>query len=261
MIDALPLLIDTHVHLDASPLKERLEEEVRRARQAGIGHFVIPGVRREGWRQILEIARAVEGAWAAPGLHPQAAGEWGPDGERELQQFLYDPKVAAVGEIGLDALLPSPPLDLQEKVFRAQLRLAVAAGRPVLIHCRKATERLLQILREEKAERVGGIFHGFSGSLETALAGVRLGFAVGVGGIVTYPNARRLPEIVQKLPPEWLVLETDAPDLAPHPHRGGDNRPAWLTLVAAKVAELRGCSLEETARVTTENARRILMIG
>jgi TatD DNase family protein len=194
-------------------------------------------------------------------MHPLAAGEWCPECERELQQLLVEPEVVAIGEIGLDALLPSPSLEMQEQVFRAQLRLAIAAGRPVLIHCRQATERLLRILHAEGAERVGGIFHAFSGSLETALDGIRLGFAIGIGGTVTYTNARRLPEVVKKVPAEWLVLETDAPDLAPHPHRGETNRPAWLPLVARRVAELRGWSAAETAHITTENAKRILQIA
>lgn len=261
MTGTAPLLFDTHVHLDASPLAEDLGEEIQRARRAGIGHFVVPGVDRSGWRQLLSVVQAVDGAWAAPGLHPLAAGEWCPECERELERLLAEPQVVAIGEIGLDALLPSPPLDVQERVLRTQLRLAVAAGRPVLIHCRQATERLLRILREEGAARVGGILHAFSGSLETVLQGIRLGFAIGVGGTVTYPNARRLPEVVQKVPAEWLVLETDAPDLAPHPHRGEVNRPAWLPLVARRVAEIRGWSEVETARITTENAKRILKIS
>jgi TatD DNase family protein len=260
MTDAPPLLFDTHVHLDASPLAENLEEEVRRARRAGIGHFVVPGVDRSGWGRILGVAQKVSGAWAAPGMHPQAAGEWCPECERELQRLLGEPKVVAIGEIGLDTLLPAPSLAVQEQAFRAQLRLAIATGRPVLIHCRQATERLLRILQEEGAKQIGGILHAFSGSLETALEGIRLGFAVGVGGTLTYPNARRLPEVVKKVPAEWLVIETDAPDLAPHPHRGETNRPAWLPLVARRVAELRGWSEAETARITTANAKRILKI-
>jgi len=261
MKDAAPLLFDTHVHLDAASFAESLDSEVRCARQAGVGGFVVPGVDRTGWRRILGVARTVAGAWAAPGLHPLAAGEWCLACERDLQQLLDEPQVIAIGEIGLDALLPSPSLVEQEPVLRAQLRLAIAADLPVLIHCRRATGRLLEILREEEAQRVGGVFHAFSGSIETALQGIRLGFAIGVGGTVTYPEARRLPEVVQKLPAEWLVLETDAPDMAPHPHRGEVNRPVWLPLVARRVAEIRGWNLEETARITTENAKRILKIN
>jgi TatD DNase family protein len=261
MRDAAPLLFDTHVHLDASPLAEDLAEEVRRARREGVGYFVVPGVDRAAWRRVLGVAQTVSGVWAAPGLHPLAAGEWCPECEGELQRLLVEPKVVAIGEIGLDALLPAPSLAVQEQVFRTQLRLAIATDRPVLIHCRQATERLLRILQEEGAKQVGGIIHAFSGSLETALQGIRLGFAVGVGGTVTYPNARRLPEVVRELPAEWIVLETDAPDLPPHPHRGEVNRPAWLPLVAQRVAEIRGWSEAETAHITTENAKRILKIS
>jgi TatD DNase family protein len=261
MSDKTPLLFDTHVHLDASPLAEDLVEEVRRARQAGIGNFIVPGVDWSGWRRNLGVVRSVAGAWAAPGLHPRAANEWCPECEQDLRRLLVEPQVIAIGEIGLDALLPFPSQAEQEQVFRAQLRLAIAADLPVLIHCRRATGRLLEILREEGAEQVGGIFHAYSGSVETALQGIRLGFAIGVGGTVTYPNARRLPAVVREVPAEWLVLETDAPDLAPHPHRGEVNHPAWLPLVARRVAEHRNWSLEETARITTENAKRILKIS
>lgn len=261
MKDILPFLIDTHVHLDASPLAEAIEDEVRQARLEGVRGFVIPGVDRQGWRRLPEIAQAVSGAWAAPGLHPLAAGEWNGEAQRELGRLLAEPSVVAIGEIGLDTLIAQPSLELQEKAFRAQLRLAIEADRPVLIHCRRAAGRLLEILREEKAERIGGIFHAFSGSAETAMEGIKLGFAIGIGGTVTYPNARRAIEVVKEVSAEWLVLETDAPDLAPHPHRGEANRPAWLPLIAQKVADIRGWSLEETARVTTQNAKRVLKIS
>jgi TatD DNase family protein len=168
---------------------------------------------------------------------------------------------AAVGEIGLDALIDSPDLEVQERAFRSQLRLAVEAQLPVLIHCRRATGRLLDILREEKSQRVGGIFHAFSGSIETAMEAIRLGFVLGFGGPLTYPNARRILEVLRQVPKDAIVLETDAPDMSPHPHRGEPNAPANLPFIARRVAEVRGWSEEETARVTTENARRILKAG
>lgn len=261
MKDTPPLLFDTHVHLDAAPLAGDPGAEARMARQAGVGCFVVPGVGRAEWPRLLSVVQSVDGAWAAPGLHPLAAADWSPECERELQSLQGEPSVVAVGEIGLDLLFPSPSLELQERAFRGQLRLAVAAGRPVLIHCRKATQRLLRILREEAAERVGGILHAFSGSLETAREALRLGFAIGIGGPVTYPGARRLLEVVREVPAEWLVLETDAPDLAPHPHRGEVNHPAWLALTARRVAELRGWSDEETARITTANAKRVFRLS
>ncbi len=253
-------LLDTHVHLDRPPLSENLQQETGQARQAGVGGFIVPGVRRADWLELLQVVRSIPGALAAPGLHPLAAHQWDGGAARELAAHLGDPAVVAVGEIGLDAIIDAPALDVQERALRGQLRLAVATGKPVLIHCRRATGRLLDILRDEGAERVGGIFHGFSGSRETALAAIGLGFAIGFGGPLTYPNARRAPEVLGILPEEWLVIETDAPDLSPHPRRGESNRPAFLPLIAARMAEIRGWTLVRTARVTTANARRVLKL-
>lgn len=250
-------LIDTHVHLDCC---RDPAAEVQAAREAGVRGLVVPGVGRATWPQLLALTRQFPGVRAAPGLHPQTAAQWAPGTGRELASLLDRPEVVAVGEIGLDATPGYPNPALQEAALRDQLRLAVNAGKPVLLHCRRATERLLRILREEGAQRVGGIWHAFSGSCETAQRAIDLGFALGIGGPLTWPNARRGPEVVRAVPAQWLVLETDAPDLPPHPHRGEENRPAWLPLVAAKVGELRGWRGEETARITRENTLRVLMI-
>ncbi|WP_429886066.1 TatD family hydrolase [Geoalkalibacter halelectricus] len=254
----MSLLFDTHVHLDCPPLATHLDTEVEAARAQGVGGFVVPGVSAASWPQLLETVARIPEAWAAPGVHPQRAWEWNEESAAHLAALLDHPRVVAVGEIGLDGLLPAPGIAIQERALRAQLRLARAAGLPVLIHCRKAVGRLLAILREEQAQTVGGILHAFSGSIESARQAVELGFAIGFGGPLTYANARRAPEVLSALPAEWIVLETDAPDLAPHPHRGQDNRPAWLPLIAAEVARIRNWSPEETARITTENAHRIL---
>lgn len=256
-----PILFDTHVHLDALLPARRLAGEVRQARRAGVGRFLVPGVRREGWPDLMAAVRSVPGALAAPGLHPQAAHLWNEEAAAGLRELLGAPESAAVGEIGLDGLLAGPSPQVQERAFREQLRLAIEARLPVLIHCRRATARLMAILRQEGAQRVGGILHAFSGSPETALEGISLGFAIGFGGALTYPGARRAPEVLARIPAEWVVLETDAPDLAPHPHRGEANRPCWLPLVARRAAEIRGWSGRETAGITTSNARRVLHLG
>ncbi len=185
------------------------------------------------------------------------AAQWDTTAELELGELLQGPECLAVGEIGLDGLL-EVPRELQEQAFRGQLRLAIEIGKPVLVHCRRAWGQVVDILRQEQAGRVGGILHGFGGSLEIARQALPLGFVVAFGGPLTYTNARRNIEVLQGLPAETMVIETDAPDLPPHPHRKEQNRPEWLSLIAARVAELKGWSLEETARVTTENARRVL---
>jgi TatD DNase family protein len=252
-------LFDTHAHLDFSPLFEHRSAELAAARAVGVEGFLIPGVERSGWLRLLELGKA-PGVWLAPGLHPLAAAQWDAGAAAELAELLDAQQVLAVGEIGLDRLV-EVPMKVQEKAFRGQVRLAVAAGKPIIIHHRRAAARLMEILREEGARQVGGIFHAFSGSVEIAREAIQLNFAIGFGGTLTWTGARRPAQVLAGIPAEWIVLETDAPDLPPEPHRHESNRPAWLPLIAARVAELRGWSLEETARITTANARRVLKIG
>ncbi len=260
MAEPAVFLFDTHVHLDLLPGPTPSALQVDEARQAGVRGFVVPGVAAAGWEPLLDIVHGIPGAWAALGLHPLEATAWRPALGRRLEELLADPRVVAVGEVGLDGSAGAPAPALQEAAFREQVQLAVAAGKPLLIHCRQATARTLEILTAEHAQRVGGIFHAFSGSLETAREALRLGFSCGFGGPLTYPGARRAVAVLQDLPAGAIVLETDAPDLAPSPWRGQPNRPVWLLTIAEQVARLRGWSLEETARLTTANARRIFKL-
>ncbi len=257
---ATDLLFDTHVHLDLLPSHFNLQEEIEHAVERGVCRFLIPGVDPSDWSRILSLAETVPGVLAAPGVHPLAAQHWQEQTRSELTRLLEEPKVVAIGEIGLDGFLETPAMAIQEATFRGQLGVARDTGTPVLLHCRKATGRLLAILKEEGADAFGGIWHGFSGSRETAMAAIELGFALGFGGTVTWPEARRAPETLLALPAEWIVLESDAPDQTPHPHRGQPNRPAYLELVAERVADLRGWSLEKTTAITTANARRVLRL-
>jgi TatD DNase family protein len=167
---------------------------------------------------------------------------------------------AAIGEIGLDYALAAPSRALQQRAFRAQLRLAVQAGLPVLLHCRQAFRDLLAILDEEGVGEAGGVMHAFSGSPETARDCVRLGLHISLAGSVSYRNAVRPPAVAAWTPLERLLLETDAPDLAPEPHRGGLNLPEYLPVTAARVAEIRGITPEQLARATTENALRLFRL-
>lgn len=256
-----PSFFDTHAHLDLPPLKQTLATELGLARQQGVTGWLLPGVRRCGWAGLLACASADPALWAAPGLHPQAAADWSPAAGAALEGLLSGAKVVALGEVGLDGYPGFPPAAAQEQALRGQLRLALAARRPLLIHCRRAFGRLLEILRQEDAARVGGIFHGFSGSLEVARQAIGLNFAIGLGGVLTYPTARKLPQVAASIPAEWLVLETDAPDLPPYPFRGQLNRPAYLRCIASALAALRGWDLQETGRRTTANALRVLNLS
>jgi TatD DNase family protein len=253
------MYIDTHCHLDLPPLAEQLHDVLRRARQAGVHRFVVPGVTREGWRGIKALAATGNGIFPAYGIHPQLAHLADDTELEELSGYLVNGAIA-VGEIGLDYLAEEATREIQQEVFRRQLRLAVKLGLPVLIHCRGAFADLLRILRQEGGDRVGGLMHAFSGSPETARECISLGYYISVCGTITYGNARRPLRVVREIPLERLVLETDAPDISPEPHRGTPNEPAFLAESADVVAALKGVSLAELAAVTTANALRALHI-
>jgi TatD DNase family protein len=248
--------LDTHIHLD---FLDALEIQLHEARKVGVGGWLIPGTSPEHWAAVMAVAELHADVYAAPGIHPQAADSCQQSDLEELWRLLHHPKVVAVGEVGLDRLVASS-WQAQEEVFIQMIRLAQKADKPLLIHARRSMERILDLLRQEGAERIGGIFHAFSGSLETALKIIDMNFVLGIGGVVTYASARRLPDVVREVPAAALVLETDAPDMTPELHRGQPNRPAYLALVAEQVAALRGWSREETARITTANACRVLKL-
>ena len=247
---------DTHLHLDAFDDPERVLNE---ARAAGIDNWVVPGVSPDGWARIDALAGGCSGVYSAPGIHPMSADRFRPEIAAELRNLLAHPRAVAVGEVGLDRPV-DVPWPVQEQVFAAMIRLAREMDKPLLVHARESIDRLLKIMQREGADQVGGVFHAFSGSVETAQRIIDAGFLLGIGGVVTWPGARRLPEVVRTVPAAALLLETDAPYLTPAPHRGASNRPVYLALVAAKVAELRSWSIEETLRVTTENARRLFRL-
>lgn len=167
------------------------------------------------------------------------------------------PDIVAIGEIGLDYSEGMPPRELQQEVFRAQLRMAGEAGIPVIIHCRKAFADTLRILFEEKSDKCGSVMHAFSGSIEVARDCIAMGMKIGIAGPLTWDNAIRPVKLIEEIPLEHLLLETDSPDLSPEPHRGEVNEPAFLTDIARKVAEIKGVTLDEIAAVTSANAQAL----
>jgi len=245
------LFCDTHIHLIAPEWQSPARVQIEQAADAGIALLLQPGVRSADWDDLIDLAQNHQAVYAAPGLHPMSAGEWNESVALRLLELCNQPRVIAVGEIGLDGVL-DVDLRLQETAFCAQLEIAIAAGLPVLIHCRKKIAEVLAILGRTGVRKVGGILHGFSGSLEIAHQAIELGLLIGVGPVLLRENARRLPEVVKALPTAALVLETDAPDMAP--------QPEVLIDVARKVAELRGWTLQETAQITTANVYRLLKI-
>lgn len=250
-------MIDTHCHLDLEPLVLRLPQMLQEAVAAGVTGFVVPGVHPDGWQRLSSLATEYLCILPAFGIHPMHAASADDRCLAELAERA--PHGIAIGEIGLDPAY-TVPQETQETAFREQLRLALKLGMPLLVHCRQAFQRTLKIMREERADQVGGIMHAFSGSSEMAHEFIRLGFAISISGTITWANAVKPLRMAGEIALEHLVLETDAPDMTPEPYRGRFNRPAWMLETALRVAEIRGIPLEAVAAATTANARRVLRL-
>jgi TatD DNase family protein len=253
-------LIDTHVHLDVEAFALDRAAVLQRARDRGVVAQVLPAVTRSHWAGLAELTAANADLYPAYGLHPVFLHTHD-DGDLEwLDQWLARHPAVAVGEIGLDGfiedLATGEAWDRQWRLFNAQLDIALNHRKPVILHARRALDHVLKALRARPA--LTGIIHSFSGSRQQAEQAIAQGFCLGFGGPVTYPRANRLRRLVAELPGEALVLETDAPDQPSATHRGERNEPAYLTEIAACVAELRGVAVEDIAALTSTNARRIL---
>ena len=250
--------IDTHAHLYDERYDEDRAEMIARAEEAGVAQIISMGDTMAASAQVVADAEQYPMLYAAVGVHPESACVL-TDAERaQLLTWAKHPKVVAIGEIGLDYywVKDAAQRAVQRELFRAQLDVARAAHLPVCIHDRDAHGDTLAILQEAGRD-LTGVLHCFSGSLETARELWKMGYYIGIDGPLTFKNAAKLPDIVREAPRELLLIETDSPYLAPVPKRGKRNEPAYVVHVAAKIAEIRGESVEEVAAYTTENARRL----
>ena len=262
--------IDTHCHLDAAEFEADRESQRQRARQLGVTTCVLPAVERANWPTVTAWAQRHQDVYAL-GIHPLYVPRMGPDDLQALHHALQvqrdDPALVAVGEIGLDRFEGHPDLELQVQCLRAQLSLAQAFELPVILHVRRAVDLVLRELRRCPVR--GGIAHAFNGSAQQAQIFIDLGFALGLGGALTYERSLRLRDLARELPLSALVLETDAPDIPPQwlyrtaeqralGQPQGRNSPVELPRIAAEVAQLRGISLTELALASSANARRVL---
>jgi TatD DNase family protein len=248
------MLIDTHCHLDLPPLVEQLDLLLGEARAVGISQWIVPAVHPDGWPRISALCAHNPDLRPAYGIHPLHAADVCTEHLQQLDTIAS--QGVAIGEIGLDRTYSN--LEKQEALFREQLRIARRHGLPLLIHCRQAIGRTLTILREEHAEDTGGIMHAFSGSVESALEFIKLGFVISISGSITRNNALRVQRLARELPLHHLVLETDAPDQTPDRHQGEPNRPAWLLDTATTVSALKKIQLEELTGATSATARRVI---
>ncbi|WP_077623885.1 TatD family hydrolase [Sediminibacillus massiliensis] len=248
------MLFDTHVHLNISQFNEDREEVIGRAKQAGVEYMVVVGFDRQTIPDAIKLAEENPNIYAAVGWHPVDAFDMEESDLKWIEELASHPKVVAIGEMGLDYHWDKSPKEVQKEVFRKQIALAKRVNLPIIIHNREATEDIIQILQEENAAEVGGIMHCFNDSAEYVQACLDMNFYISLGGPVTFKNATLPKEVAKVVPMDRLLVETDCPFLAPHPNRGKRNEPAYVKLVAEKIAELREVSFEEVSQATTENA-------
>lgn len=258
------MIIDTHIHLDDSRYADDLELVLERARAAGVERFIIPGADATTLERAIEIAQKHEDVYFSVGIHPYDKEQFD---ALAFEEFVAHHKCVAIGECGLDyfRLEGDETAQLAEKaeqkrVFSSQIALAKKYNKPLIVHIRDASRDAKEILLQESAGEVGGVLHCFNAD-EELLSLAKEGFYFGIGGVLTFKNAKKLLAVLPKIPQEKLVLETDGPYLTPHPHRGERNEPLYTTLVAQKVAELLEMPLEKVHEITTQNAQKLFDIS
>ena len=249
------MLFDTHAHYDDERFDGDREALLADMPEKNVGLIVNPGCDISSSRTAVALAESFGFVYAAVGIHPENCGDFEPDMIDRLRQMAKNPRVVAIGEIGLDYYwAENPPRELQQEVLRRQLRLAEELGLPVIIHDRDAHGDTLEIVRE--FPRVRGVFHCFAGSAEMARELIKMGWMLSFNGAVTFKNAKKAPEVIAAVPLEKLMIETDAPYLTPVPHRGERNDSSYVRLVAEKIAQIKGLTPEEVEKATWENGRR-----
>lgn len=259
-LDENNMIFETHAHYDDEQFTEDREEILASMKEGGIGTIVNVGASLASSRISVDLAESHPYIYAAAGIHPDHTGELDESSFQELRELLQREKVVAAGEIGLDYYWDEAPREVQKYWFVRQLYLAEELSLPVIIHSREAAADTMEILKEHAGRLSGGVIHCFSYSREMALEYVKMGFYIGVGGVVTFKNGRKLKETVEAVPLTSLVLETDSPYLAPVPNRGKRNSSLNLPYIAEQIAELKGVTYEQVVEQTEKNARSLYRI-
>lgn len=245
-------LVDSHCHLNFEPLNAGLEDVLQRARDNGVGHMLCVSVTLETFPEIRALAHGHPHVFASVGVHPNER-----EGQEatvdELTRLADDDRVVAIGETGLDYYRSQGDMAWQQERFRRHIRAAKQSGKPLIVHTREAADDTLRIMREEGAAGIGGVMHCFTESADVARAALDLNFYISFSGIVTFRNAEALRDVAKQIPPDRLLVETDAPYLAPVPYRGKTNEPAFVRHVAECLAAVRQAPPDEIAELTTRN--------
>lgn len=255
------MIFDSHAHYDDEAFTEDRDSLLDSLQEQGITAVMNVGASLGSTKTSITLAEAYDFIYAAAGVHPSETEELDEQSLLWLKEQCAHEKVLAVGEIGLDYYWPEPDRDLQKKWFERQLALAEEVGLPVIIHSRDAAKDTLDIMQKMHAEKIGGVIHCFSYEKEMAKIYVDMGFYIGIGGVLTFKNARKTREVVESIPLERIVLETDSPYLAPVPNRGKRNDSRNLPYVVAEIAKIKNISEEEVMNVTMANAKRLYRIS
>lgn len=246
------MFVDSHCHLNFHELADNLDEILQNMRRNEVSHALCVGVDLENFPKILALAEQYPNIYASVGVHPDHESGAEPT-KAQLVELARHPKVVALGETGLDYYRLKGDLEWQRERFRTHIRAAIEADKPLIIHTREAARDTLRIMTEEGAGQVGGVMHCFTENLEVAQAAIALGFYISFSGIVTFKSATIVKNVAMEIPLERMLIETDAPYLAPVPYRGKLNQPAYVKHVAEEIAGLRGISLQQVAETTTSN--------
>ncbi|HEX4954443.1 MAG TPA: TatD family hydrolase [Thermoanaerobaculia bacterium] len=249
-------LVDSHGHVQNLPPDER-ERAFDAARERGVRGFLLPAVRLADADEVLGLCHRHPDVWCALGVHPHEASTWQPGDRQVLAELLADPRAVAVGECGLDFYYDHAPREVQDQVLAEQWRLAIELGLPVVVHNRDSNEAMLEMVRRPEHASLKGDFHSFAGGLEMGRELIERGFYLGLSGMITFPKADNVREVIAILPRDRTLVETDTPYLAPLPYRGKPNRPAYVVEVAERLAQEWRTDREEVARRTTENFFRL----
>ncbi|MDX1914083.1 MAG: TatD family hydrolase [Methylophilus sp.] len=247
------MLVDSHCHLNFPELSQNIQSVRTLMHESQVGYALCVSVTLDKVHEVIALAEAYDNFYASVGVHPDYEKNITEPTVEDLIALAAHPRVIAIGETGLDYFRLTGNLDWQRERFRTHIRAAIIAHKPLIIHTRSAAEDTIAIMREEKANRVGGVMHCFTESLAVAEQAMEQGFYISFSGIVTFKNAAHLKEVAKAIPLDRILVETDSPYLAPIPYRGKMNQPAYVRYVAEEIANLRGISLDEVMQATTDN--------
>lgn len=254
------MIFDSHAHLDDERFDKDRDNIIATAKENGIEYILNPGADLNTSIRAVNIAGKYDNVYAAVGVHPHDVKDMDEDTIEVLKALSNKEKVVAIGEIGLDFYYDNSPRDEQRKWFRRQIELAKEVNLPIIIHDRDAHEETFKILKEYDVGSIGCVMHCYASSVEMAKEYIKMGVYISLAGPVTFKNARKTHDVAREIPLEWLLVETDSPYLTPEPYRGKRNQPAHVRLVAEKIAQAKGITLEEVARQTTLNAKKLFRI-